>query len=95
MCNWDTYSFDCGHVEVRPRDRCSKKRTDEELDPCWGTQVVRKEWRYHQTGVVCNSCKRKELETGLGTPFVFVSEEKTMEAAHRAALEMNAARGAS
>lgn len=75
------------------RDRCSKKRTDDELDPCWGMQVVRREWRYHQNGCVCGPCKEREVLAGHGTPFVFVSEEATMEAAHRAALEVNAARG--
>lgn len=92
MCNWNTYSFDCGHVEVRLRERCSKKRVDDELDPCTGIQVVRQEWRSHQGGQICDRCKERERQTGFATPSVFVSDEAIMRAAHRAAIERNAAR---
>lgn len=95
MCNWDAYSYDCGHLKVQLRERCSKKRADDEQDPCYGIQVVRNEWRHHQNNRVCAECRLQEGRTGHGCSQVSMSADRWMAAAHRAAIEKNQSRGRS
>jgi hypothetical protein len=59
MCNWNTYTYDCGCLEVRLRDRCQAKLADDDMDPCLRMQRVRQEWRYHQ-GTLCDECQRRK-----------------------------------
>ena len=61
MCNWNTYTFDCGCLEVRLRDRCSANLVNDEADTCSGMQRVRREWWYSQPrGSLCAACRGAE-----------------------------------
>ena len=65
MCNWNTYTYDCGCLEVRLRDRCQAKLADDDMDPCLRMQRVREEWRYHQ-GTLCDECQRRRKRADPG-----------------------------
>ncbi|VUC22567.1 unnamed protein product, partial [Clonostachys rosea] len=55
MCNWNTYTFDCGCMQVDLRSRCQRKLADDELDPCFWMQRVNEKWRFHQQRM-CDTC---------------------------------------
>ncbi|CAG9988577.1 unnamed protein product [Clonostachys byssicola] len=55
MCNWNTYTFDCGCMSMDLRSRCQRKLADDELDPCFWMQRVSDKWRFHQQRM-CDAC---------------------------------------
>ncbi|CAH0048436.1 unnamed protein product [Clonostachys solani] len=60
MCNWNTYTFDCGCMQVDLRSRCQRKLADDELDPCFWMQRVSEKWRFHQQRM-CDTCNYRLL----------------------------------
>ncbi len=67
MCHWDTYTYDCGCLELRLRERCANKMA---LDGgkdyfvtkgCRWMQRVSADWRFHQDRI-CALCSEKEKQ---------------------------------
>lgn len=59
MCLWNTHTYDCGCLTPELRDRCKKKREDDEIDPCFEMQAVKEKWRTHQHRL-CDECMLKK-----------------------------------
>ncbi|KAK5989508.1 hypothetical protein PT974_11031 [Cladobotryum mycophilum] len=63
MCNWDTYLFQCAHIDILLKSHCDAERIGGYL-LCEGVQVVHTRWTYVQSGI----CSRCQIQEDAGIP---------------------------